>query len=56
VESYVIILFILAGIGVYWYSKNTAKKMTAIKCPNCGAALDKDQTICPHCGKDMTSK
>jgi uncharacterized OB-fold protein len=53
-ESYVIVLFVLAGIGIYLYSKNAAKKVQAVKCPNCGATLDRGQAFCPHCGKDMT--
>ena len=55
-EAYVIFLFILAGIGVYWYGKSAAKKALALKCPNCGATVERGQPLCPHCGRDMTVK
>jgi predicted amidophosphoribosyltransferase len=55
-EGYVIVLFLLAGVGVYWYSKRAFKKTQEMKCPNCGATVRMGDRLCSACGRDLAKK
>jgi predicted amidophosphoribosyltransferase len=54
-NALVILVFLLAGIGVYWYAKRSVTKALEIKCPNCGASVKRSDPLCKQCGRDMES-